>query len=94
MAHVVLQTETQAEQFYSGHTNVSLKGKISFFHLHESHDSGPCLHCRAADSSLSEGALNSPDQFVPHIARFYYFLSISVSCFFFNPTERKCHFFY
>lgn len=98
--HVVLQTEIQAEQFYSSHIKVSLKGKISFFHLH-SHTTlrTMCSHCQAAGLILSEGALNSADQFVPDIARFYYFLTpsflASVSrVSFFNPTERKCHFFY
>lgn len=76
--HVVLQTETQAEQFYSSHIKVSLKGKISFFHLH-SHMTlrTMCSHCQAAGVILSEGALNSADQVAPDIARFYYFLTPS-----------------
>lgn len=42
---VVLQTETQAEQFHSGHTKVSLKGKICFFFPSpSSHDWGPRVH--------------------------------------------------
>lgn len=69
---VVLQTIAQTEQFYFGHISQSKRKKSAFFISIVIWLRTTCSHCWAAGFILSEGALNSVDQFISDIARFYY----------------------